>query len=1339
MIDNGSTGSILSSRKYSELKNDLEPLVRPFNTSVYDASGNIIPSYGAVAVKISLGGCDFEQTMIICDIKQDGVIGQNFLLIYAENINYKHGRINTKINEIYCWLGDRSSVKCRVIVRLTTVIPSLAVSWLPIEIPGSENLTNFGYVEPSKECSADLAIIPGIMNMSDTEKCLSVVNQTETPITMYANQPVGMCEPYVDQNDDTGFYHDEMNNIDNEHVHESLQSQACSPGDGHVHGPLQSPTCSLDHGHVHETLPFQMCSPDNGHVHESFHCHMYSADSVPNLPQNIGTSEITTHMPPIVTCEQGKDTQSEITFEKCREHTNIQLSAFRATSQCVDNSTNASSSLQNNSEHTVPDYLQDMYIRSSKHLSESEKIKLAELLNEYKDIFAKSSSDLGRCDKIKHSINTGTAFPVRQPARRLPFGKRKAEQEEIMKMLDRGVIEPSNSPWSSLVVLVTKKDGSIRFCVDYRVLNSLTVKDAYPIPRVDECLDALSGSKWYSSMDLNSGFWQVGLREEDQEKTAFATSLGLFQFTVMPFGLANAPSTFERLVENIFSSLNWVELLLYMDDIISPCQSIEQGLQRLRRIFDRLRESNLKLKPSKCTFFQREAHFLGHVVSESGVSTDPEKLSAINDWPTPQSAREVKSFLGLCSYYRRYVKNFAAIARPLHMVSDKKKKFSWDQSCQQAFEQLKAALTSSDILAYPIHGLPFVLDTDSSDKSVGAVLSQVQDGRERVIAYMSKVMNKHEQLYCTTRKELLAVVQALRTFHSYLYGQKVLLRTDNSAVSWLRQLKNPTGQVARWIQEIETYDLEVQHRPGLKHTNADALSRRPCRVCERQERLSTEAQQDVEDDPECSAHTGKSAEVGDDGVIVRDLNETLNWDFSQFVLEGWSAEEIHSCQTQDVDIHPLLTALESGSGRPKWDQVSSGRAALKTLWRQWDKLQIKDGVLYCQFHDADLDEDYNRLVVPSVKRPDLLHHFHDIPTAGHLRSDKMIYRLKRSFYWPGLKEDVIQYCNSCDICVAKKTPANRKKAPMKHFQVGEPMEKIAIDILGPLVKSQKGNRFILVLADCFSKWTEAYALPNQEAKTIAEVIVNEFICRFGTPLQILSDQGSNFQSKLFTEVCEMLKIDKVRTSSMRPQANGTVERFNRTLQNMLTSFCEKDQRTWDQYLPQLMMAYRASQNSSTHLTPNRLMLGKEVVLPTEVVTGLPSSGLEHESCPDEEVYVTQLRTRLSTAHEIARRNLHSQAVYRKRKYDLKASKQSLEPGQPVWLYNPTRRVGVCSKLTSKWKGPYVVIRKLDDVTYLVKNSPKQRAKVYHIDRLIPYRGRNPPRWFDKAKVKGGSQ
>ena len=269
---------------------------------------------------------------------------------------------------------------------------------------------------------------------------------------------------------------------------------------------------------------------------------------------------------------------------------------------------------------------------------------------------------------------------------------------------------------------------------------------------------------------------------------------------------------------------------------------------------------------------------------------------------------------------------------------------------------------------------------------------------------------------------------------------------------------------------------------------------------------------------------------------------------------------------------------------------------------------------------------------------------------------------------------------------------------------------------------------------------EAYVIPNQEALTIAEVIVNEFICRFGIPLPILSDEGTNFQSKLFTEVCDLLKIDKDRTSRIRPQANGTVERLNRTLQNMLTSFCEKEQKSWGRYLSQLLMAYRASQNSSTHLTPNRLILGREAVLPAEAVTGFPSSGQDCESPIDEDAYVTNLRNKLAQTHDVARWNLRTHAVYQKRRYDLRACKQLLEPGQVIWLYNPTRRIGVCSKLTSKWKGPYVVIRKLDDVTYLVKNSPKQKTKLYHIDRLLaPYRGRNPPTWFDRTKIQGESQ
>ena len=294
----------------------------------------------------------------------------------------------------------------------------------------------------------------------------------------------------------------------------------------------------------------------------------------------------------------------------------------------------------------LPSHLQDLFERSAVHLDESQMSSLKSLLIKFKDTFSRNSDDIGRTSITQHKINTGNANPIRQQARRLPFGKRETEKTELKKMIDRGIVEPSNSPWASNIVLATKKDGKVRFCVDYRRLNDVTVKDAYPLPRVDDCLDSLAGSKWFSSMDLNSGFWQIGMSPDDKEKTAFITSLGLYQFTVMPFGLANSPSTFERLMENILRGLQWQECLVYMDDVITPSRTFEDGIIRLEHILERFTHANLKLKPSKCTLFQKEIKFLGHVVSESGITTDPEKISAVRDWPIPTSAKQVRSFLG---------------------------------------------------------------------------------------------------------------------------------------------------------------------------------------------------------------------------------------------------------------------------------------------------------------------------------------------------------------------------------------------------------------------------------------------------------------------------------------------------------------------------------------------------------------------------------------------------------------------------------------------------------------------------------------------------------------------
>ena len=451
-------------------------------------------------------------------------------------------------------------------------------------------------------------------------------------------------------------------------------------------------------------------------------------------------------------------------------------------------------------------------------------------------MFAQSSDDLGFTDRVEHHINTMDAEPIKEPMRRLRMVKRDIEREEVRKILQKGVIEPSVSPWSSNIVLVKKKDGSTRFCVDYRKLNAVTKKDSYPLPRIDECLDALAGSVYFSCMDINAGYWQIAVAKEDREKTAFATSMGLYQFVKMPFGLVSAPSEFCRLMGDVFRDMQWIECLLYMDDIIVPAISVEETLLRLEHVFQRLQHANLKLKPSKCIFFQNSVKFLGQEVSQNGIHTDMDKIKDVLDWPVPRTVKQVKSLVGLAAYYKRFIASFGEICKPLYQLCEKNRKFVWTDECQKAIDTLKEKLTTAPILSYPLEGYEFVLDTDASQFTVGAILSQEPNGEERVIAYMSKTMNKHELQYCTTRKELLAVVTALKHFHHYLLGQKVKLRTDNAAVSWMRNLKNPSGQVARWLQHIETYDITVSHRPGRCHGNSDALSRIPCKVCLRQEK-----------------------------------------------------------------------------------------------------------------------------------------------------------------------------------------------------------------------------------------------------------------------------------------------------------------------------------------------------------------------------------------------------------------------------------------------------------------------------------------------------------------------
>jgi len=466
--------------------------------------------------------------------------------------------------------------------------------------------------------------------------------------------------------------------------------------------------------------------------------------------------------------------------------------------------------------------------RVDKSVTSEQRQQLRDLLYEFSDTFSRDKNDLGRTDVVVHSIDTGDGRPVKQPLRRHPPAHEEAIHQHVNIMLEQGVIELARSPWASNIVLVKKKDNTLRCYIDYRGLNAVTRKDAYPLPRTDVCLDAMANTAWYSTIDLQSAYQQVILDPADRDKTAFVCREGQFQF-FKPFGLCNAGATFQRLMDIVMSGLAFQICLIYLDDILCYSRTIPDHLDRLRIVLTRLRNAGLKLKPSKCHLLQTSVEFLGHIVSSDGVSADPKKVHDVVDWPTPVNVHEVRAFVGLCSYYRRFIKDFAQVAAPLHALSEKNAKFVWTTECQTAFDKLQETLTTAPMLNMPSDNGTFVLDCDASNTAIGGVLSERQGGIEKVIAYGSRKLSKQERNYCVTRRELLAIVNFLKYFRHYLLGRHFIVRTNHAALQWLQRIPDAIGHQARWIGIIGEFDFEVIHRPGKLHGNADAMSRRPCR------------------------------------------------------------------------------------------------------------------------------------------------------------------------------------------------------------------------------------------------------------------------------------------------------------------------------------------------------------------------------------------------------------------------------------------------------------------------------------------------------------------------------
>jgi len=756
-------------------------------------------------------------------------------------------------------------------------------------------------------------------------------------------------------------------------------------------------------------------------------------------------------------------------------------------------------------------------------------------------------------------------------------------------MLEVEIIEPSESSWSSPVVLVAKPDGTQRFCVDYRALNSVTKRDLYPLPRCDDILESLAGAQWFSHLDLLRGYWQIDVAVEDREKSAFATPDGPYQFRRLSFGLTNTPACFMRAMHLILKGLCWSDCLVYLDDIKIFGRTLEEHRERLSLLLSRLAEEGLKINPKKCKLLSEKVVVLGHVVTREGISTDPEKVRIIKEWPIPANATQLKSFLGTAGYYRQFIPNYAQIACPLYRAEQKGDNLTWTAECEEAFRKIKRHLSHAPIPAFPRLDVPFILDTDASDSGLGAVLSQVQDGQERVIAYAARALSKAERNYSTTRKELLALVWGSEHFETYLYGRRFLARTDHNALRWLRNFKSPKGQVARWLERLSDFDFEVQHRPGRLHNNADGLYRFPW---------------------------------DEQGTKLREVESKVAW-IQSVNIETLSKESIRAAQSRDPVLTQVVMWLKA-SVRPPRSEAEGGVRKLLSYWSQWGRLLLRDGLVYRRWeHEQTGREIYQQLCLPESVAPQVLCALYNDSSAGHLGVTKTLEKVRRRFYWHGLREDVENHIRRCGPCAEVNDPPKLAKAPLINVKSGHPLQRVAIDIVGPTPRSSSGHEWLLVVSDHFTKFVQAFPVRNTSAETLAKKVMDEYICRFGCFESLHSDQGANVDGAVFQSLCDLIEAAKTRTTPYHPQGDGQVERLNKSLVKILSKLISDHRRDWADFVPKAVLAYNTSVHESTGYTPYRLMFGREAILPLDAVLNLETSPIQDSALTYPEYVIKQ--------------------------------------------------------------------------------------------------------------------